>query len=88
MQHKIIVDYTQLKKWCKEAKITKQITFHCSRHTAATLFLTLGTTIEVTSKLLGHTKISTTQQYTKIVNEAQRAAVEKQNNIFTIIKNQ
>jgi len=73
---------TQLKRWCKEAGVTKQITFHCSRHTAATLHLTLGTPIEVTSKLLGHTKISTTQVYAKIVNEAQRAAVEKQNNIF------
>jgi len=73
----------QLKRWCKAAGITKHVTFHCSRHTAATLYLTLGTPIEVASKLLGHTKISTTQVYAKIVNEAQREAVDKQNNIFS-----
>lgn len=72
----------QLKKWCKDAGITKYVTFHCSRHTSATLFLTLGTPIEVASKLLGHSKISTTQVYAKIVNEAQRSAVDRQNNIF------
>jgi len=72
----------QLKKWCVEAGITKKITFHCSRHTAATLNLTLGTPIEVVSKLLGHSKISTTQIYAKVVNEAQRAAVDKQDGVF------
>jgi len=72
----------QLKRWCKSAGITKHITFHCSRHTAATLNITLGTPIEVVSKLLGHNKIATTQIYTKIVDEVQRSAVDKQNNIF------
>jgi site-specific recombinase XerD len=42
----------------------------------------LGTPIEVVSKLLGHSKISTTQIYAKIVNEAKREAVNKQNGIF------
>jgi len=76
----------QLKRWCKEAGITKTVTFHCSRHTAGTLHITLGTPIEVASKLLGHTKISTTQVYAKIVGEAQRTAVEKQNNIFSKVQ--
>lgn len=53
----------QLDRWCKNAGITKHITFHCSRHTAATLNLTLGVPIETVSKLLGHTKIVTTQIY-------------------------
>jgi len=72
----------QLKRWCKAAGITKHITFHSSRHTAATLNLTLGTPIEVVSKLLGHSKIQTTQIYGKIIDEVQRAAVDKQDNIF------
>lgn len=71
-----------LRQWVKEAEIKKQVTFHCSRHTAATLNLSLGVPLEVVSKLLGHTKISTTQIYAKIVNEARRAAVDKQNGIF------
>jgi integrase len=71
-----------LKKWITAAKIKKTITFHSSRHTAATLNLTLGTPLEVVSKLLGHTKIATTQIYAKIVSKAQRAAVDKQNGIF------
>lgn len=71
-----------LRQWIKDAEIKKQVTFHCSRHTAATLNLSLGVPLEVVSKLLGHTKISTTQIYAKIVNEARRAAVDKQNGIF------
>ncbi|MDR0658338.1 MAG: site-specific integrase, partial [Mediterranea sp.] len=50
-----------LKNWSKAAGITKNVTFHVARHTAATLNLSLGTPIETVSKLLGHTKISTTQ---------------------------
>ena len=71
-----------LSRLIKRAGISKKITFHCSRHTAATLSLTLGNSIEVTSKLMGHSKISTTEVYGKIVNEARRAAVDKQNGIL------
>ena len=71
-----------LRQWVKDAEIKKKVTFHCSRHTAATLNLSLGVPLEVVSKLLGHTKISTTQIYAKIVNEARRKAVDKQNGIF------
>ena len=37
--------------------------FHTARHTAATLNLSLGTPIETVSKMMGHTKIATTQIY-------------------------
>jgi integrase len=71
-----------LKKWVASAGIKKHITFHCSRHTAATLNLSLGTPIETVSKLLGHTKISTTQIYAKIIDENKKKAVDRQNGIF------
>ena len=49
--------------------ITKQITFHCARHTFATLQLTNGTDIYTLSKLLGHRELKTTQVYGKIIDE-------------------
>lgn len=58
------------------------ILFHCSRHTAATLNLSLGVPIETVSKLLGHTKISTTQIYAKIIDKNKKDAVRKQDGIF------
>lgn len=72
----------QLSRWVKLAGINKQITFHCSRHTAATLNLSLGTPIETVSKLMGHTKISTTQIYAKIIDDKKKEAVNRQNGIF------
>lgn len=72
----------QLARWIKSAGITKRITFHCSRHTAATLNLSLGTPIETVSKIMGHTKISTTQIYAKILDQKRKEAVDKQNGIF------
>lgn len=73
---------TTIKKWVKSAKIKKSISFHCSRHTAATLNLSLGIPIETVSKLLGHTKISTTQLYAKILDHAKKEAVSRQNGVF------
>jgi len=71
-----------LDTWATDAKINKKITFHVSRHTAATLQLSLGTPIETVSKLLGHSKISTTQIYAKIVDKNKVDAVNLQNGIF------
>ncbi|MDL2304400.1 site-specific integrase, partial [Bacteroides sp. OttesenSCG-928-D19] len=71
-----------IKRWVEAAGIRKRITFHCSRHTAATLNLSLGTPIETVAKLMGHTKIATTQIYAKIVDEKKKEAVSRQNGIF------
>lgn len=57
-----------LKKWIEAAGITKHITFHCFRHTFATLQLTNGTDIYTVSKMMGHTNVRTTQKYTKVVD--------------------
>lgn len=65
-----------LRQWIKDAGITKPITFHCFRHTYATLQLSGGTDIYTISKLLGHKNVQTTQIYTKVVNEAKRKAAD------------
>ena len=55
---------------------------YCSRHTFATMMLTLGVDIYTTSKLLGHSNVSTTQIYSKIVDEKKVEAVNKVDNLF------
>mgnify|MGYP003633395297 FL=1 len=48
--------------------IKKNLTFHMARHTfATTVTLTNGVPIESVSKMLGHTKLTTTQIYAKVV---------------------
>jgi site-specific recombinase XerD len=65
----------ELSKWVMRAGITKDITYHCSRHTFAVLQLNLGTDIFTVSKLLGHTHLKTTQVYAKIVDEKKKEAM-------------
>jgi integrase len=57
---------TILSRWMLRAGILKHITFHCARHTHATLLLELGVDIYVLSKMLGHKKITTTEIYAKV----------------------
>jgi len=64
------------------AGIKKHVTFHTARHTFATLLLTEGADLYTTSKLLGHTDISTTQIYAKIVDEKKQEAVSLLDNIL------
>lgn len=53
-----------------------------SRHTFATMMLTLDVDIFTTSKLLGHKNISTTQIYAKIIDQKKDEAVNRVNEIF------
>ena len=65
-----------LKRWIKSAGITRNITFHCFRHTYATLQLAGGTDIYTVSKMLGHTNVKTTQIYAKVVDEKKQKATK------------
>jgi integrase len=64
-------------QWIGAAGITKDITFHCFRHTYATLQLFNGTDIYTVSKMLGHKDLKTTQVYAKIVDEAKRETTNR-----------
>ena len=56
-----------LDEWLSACHITcKHFTFHCLRHTCASLLLAQGTDLYTISTLLGHRNISTTQRYMHI----------------------
>lgn len=71
-----------VKRWVEAAGIKKKITFHMSRHTFATMMLTLGADLYTTSKLLGHVDVRMTQVYAKIVNKKKDEAVNLVNGLF------
>ncbi len=63
--------------------LAQPITFHCSRHTfATTVVLANDVPIETLSKMLGHTKVSVTQVYAKILNSSVEKHAEKLNSII------
>jgi integrase len=65
-----------IERWALRAGVKKKISFHCARHTFATLSLTSGIDIYTTSKLLGHRNLVTTLIYAKVIDEKKREAVD------------
>ena len=64
-----------VQEWVLNAGIHKKISYHCARHTFATMMLDLGTDIYTVSKLLGHRDLSTTQIYVKVLDKNKQKAV-------------
>jgi len=61
---------TYLKEISACLGVHKNLTFHSARHTfATTVTLSNGVPIETVSKMLGHTKISTTQIYARVLEQ-------------------
>ena len=60
--------------WIEVSGIKKHITFHCGRHSYASLLLENGVDIYTIKSLMGHTNVKTTQIYTHIVNEQKEKA--------------
>ncbi|MEH2831835.1 site-specific integrase, partial [Segatella copri] len=67
---------------CKLAETSKTYSYHVSRHTFATMELTMGADLYTTSKLLGHTEVRTTQIYAKIINKKKDEAVSLLDSAF------
>ncbi len=59
----------RLKDIAEKAGIQKKVTTHVGRHTFATWMLRNRVPIERVAKMLGHTKISQTQRYAKVMAE-------------------
>ncbi len=73
-----------LKEIANACGIHKNITFHTARHTfATTVTLSNGVPIETVSKLLGHTKLSTTQIYARVL---QKKVGEDMNDLMEKLK--
>lgn len=71
-----------LKKWAEAAGIKKHISYHTSRHTFATMMLTLGADLYTVSKLLGHSSIKHTQIYARIIDSKKDDAVNLADSVF------
>ena len=69
--------YGPMKKWIEDAGIEKHITFHCFRHTYASLQIQMGTDAFTVQKLLAHKTIGTTEIYTRHADPKRREAAEK-----------
>lgn len=67
--------------------ISKNLTMHMARHTfATTITLSNGVPIETVSKMLGHTKIATTQIYTQVLDNKVSADMQKLRSVLSIQK--
>lgn len=53
------------------------VNFHDLRHSCASIMLGLGVDLYTISKILGHSTVQTTQRYSHLQVDAQRAALEK-----------
>lgn len=64
----------------RRARVTagmEHVNFHDLRHSCASIMLGLGVDLYTISKILGHSTIQTTQRYSHLQVDAQRAALEK-----------
>ena len=79
---KRVTTQCDIRTWVKRAGIDKSISFHCARHTFATLALTQGADLYSISKLLGHTNVTTTQIYATIIDQRKQEAANLLNGIL------
>ena len=72
-----------VRRIAQKAGITgKDLTFHCSRYTAATLAISAGAELYSVSKILGHSSITSTQVYAKVNLEKKIEAVNLTTGVF------
>jgi site-specific recombinase XerD len=75
---------SKLRRLAKEAGLSRRVTPHMLRHTAATLLIETGVDIRFVQRLLGHSSIATTEIYTHVSDEALRATLERADVLGTL----
>lgn len=70
---------SRLRRYARQIGLTRRITPHMLRHTAATLLIETGVDIRFVQRLLGHSSIATTEIYTHVSDEALRTTLERAN---------
>jgi len=73
-----------LRSIARDAGLSRRITPHMLRHTAATLLIETGVDIRFVQRLLGHSSIATTEIYTHVSDEALKATLARANVLETI----
>lgn len=77
---------SKLRRFAGEIGITRRVTPHMLRHTAATLLIETGVDIRFVQRLLGHSSIATTEIYTHVSDEALRSTLERADVLGTLIQ--
>lgn len=62
--------------------LAQPITFHCSRHTTATLAISAGADISSVKEVLGHSSVTSTEVYAKVNLEKKIEAVSLFDGVF------
>ncbi|MDQ2083497.1 tyrosine-type recombinase/integrase [Xanthobacteraceae bacterium Astr-EGSB] len=68
---------SRLRRYAVEVGLSRRVTPHMLRHTAATLLIETGVDIRFVQRLLGHSSIATTEIYTHVSDEALRTTLTK-----------
>lgn len=72
-----------LGKWAEDAGVRKKVRFHVSRHTCATMQLSLGVRLMTIRDQLGHKTTAMTQVYAEVMDEDRRKAAEVQGDAWS-----
>ena len=72
----------ELKIICDLVGIRKRITFHCARHTFATMYLSKTKALAGLQKLLGHSNLSETMIYAHVIDDDIRENIKSLDLIF------
>lgn len=81
------INYEGLKtgfRRAREAAGMPAVRFHDLRHSCASLLVNMGVRLEVIRDILGHTTVKTTERYSHLQTTAQREALEKLGQAFTL----
>lgn len=77
----------RLHKLTATTDLTRNVTPHMLRHTAATLLIEQGIDIRFVQRLLGHASIATTEIYTHVTNKALKQAINSADTIGAVLSN-